>query len=662
MVIITDDNGETQTWDFKVNRYSRVIDYTSAVAEEKLKHLIGFLKYNRKCRWFFWNLTFDLSMLAALPGLGADRANDAEPRNRAEANHPRMSPLSSPVLRDICLNSHDGLVLSHMLNSGESHSLKDFGVKHLDIPDFDEQKLERYTEHAHTRAERIGWAVATKRRFPLSKKHHWKADYWLCDPELAAELEFSPQDFSGPNDDGIIEPFIKSYGVLDGIRTFLGVERLLSTIESDESARRNYYDIHRPTSHTVVRQSAVGLGFHMEEAKDLADDFALGEGLHTNRLSSILGEPYSSTEQTQKHWLVYDYLKVEPFRFTKKSKQPSTDKKVFAKLSKSTDPKVCSVVVDIMAANKYRVHRGYVKSYIKGAVKTSRGWILYPEMNQTGTRTTRFSSRNPNGQNIGAGKEAYETDPARQTSFDKWLEREHEKFKLRNLFGPPPGYEWISADYEQLQLMIFAYACDDRNLIAQLEAGEDYHTAVARIVFGTEKPTKEQRRIAKNVNFGFIFGAQKKRLETESGMAGLYDILRKRFTKAVRFLEKCSADSKRYGFVETLGGYRIYSTPGKHYAAVCDIVQGTEGEIVKRAMVLADSVINEEGAYADISLPMQVHDELDFQGPVGFHTTYAKPFHKAMIDAGNEWGMKLRVNMELVRSKWSEGEELKVAI
>lgn len=654
MVIITDDNGETRIWDFDVNPYSRVVIYRKEVVND----CVSFLRANRRARWFFWNLPFDIAMLSLLPGIGAERCNDAEPRSQAERVHPRMSPLSSPVLRDICLNSHDGLVLSHMLNSGESHGLKDFAVKYLDIPDYDEARLETYTQQAHSRAERIGWAIATKKRFPSSKKSHWKADYWLCTPEHAKALDLPPESCLAPVDPenpSVRRTLVQQYGESDGIRTFLGVERLLATIESDPGLSRNYHEIHRPVSFVGVRQASVGIGLHMEQAKERIGDFAMGEAAHTAPLTQILGKPYCSTEQSQKFFIIYEHLKVKPTRFTKKSKQPATDKKVFAALAKSSDPRVASVVVDIMAANKYRVHRQYVKSYCRDAVKTSRGWILYPELNQTGTRTTRYSSRNPNGQNIGAGKEAYETDIKRQTAFDKWLEREHEKFKLRNLFGPPAGFEWLCNDYEQLQLMIFAYACDDKNLIAQLEAGEDYHTAVARIIFGVETPTKEQRRIAKNVNFGFIFGAQRKRLESESGMSNLYDILKKRFAKAVKFLDKCSADSKRYGFVETLGGYRIYSKPGKHYAAVCDIVQGTEGEIVKRAMVLCDQIINRQGHYTDISLPIQVHDELVFQGPSGYHRKYGKLFHDAMVQAGNEWDMKLRVNCELVTSNWADG-------
>lgn len=650
---ICDEHGDTRRWVFPVDPMTRVVEYQSNWKE--LEDLLLFLDQHSNDRWFWWNMPFDMGMLAKLPGIGADRTSISKPETLFQTAHPRRNPLTSPVLRAMLENSHDGLILCHQNNAGESHALKDFGVKYLGISDADESRLDALTLQCHNLGKRAKYLVSTKKLFPSQKKNRWKGDMHLTMPRIAAQLGVATEDYTD-EENGL--PLLESYLDGDTMRTFLATDMLLTKIESDEQDKRAYYDIHRPVGHTVIRIASVGLAMRPSAVNQVVETYDKESAKRVNRLSKILGEEYKPNNREMKSRLIYDKLAVKPTRFTAKDKKPSCDKYVLKDLKKDKG-RVGKVVCDILATNKFTIHKSYAVSYDRDAVVLPNCSILYPQLNQTGTRSGRFSSSNPNGQNIGAGKEGIEkNDPS---YFDEFLEQYGHLFRLRNLFGPRPNHVWLASDYVQLQMFIFAYACGDRNIIAELEAGADYHTAVARIVFGVETPDDGQRRVAKIINFGFIFGAQERRLTRESGIAGLYDILKRRIPRAVSFLVETERKAKRYGYVETLGGYKIWTKPGKEYAAVCDIVQGTEAEVVKLAMVKCDQAIGvKHEAYKDVRIVFQVHDELLFEMPPSKVETYHPRLEAAMISAGAEFEMKLRVDTKLIRSEWSNGEKIVV--
>lgn len=239
------------------------------------------------------------------------------------------------------------------------------------------------------------------------------------------------------------------------------------------------------------------------------------------------------------------------------------------------------------------------------------------------------------------------------------------------VFGPAKGRVWYSYDYNQLQLRIFAHVSGEDGMVKAFAEGWDAHNFVASEIFKTEKPTKLQRRIAKNVNFGFIFGAQPAKVEVTAGVPGLWDTVVKLFPNAHKFMDATKKLVKKQGYVNTMGGYRLYlplvrnryngRVEPKHYAGVCYIVQGTEGEIVKDAMVRVNGQLS---GMPDHNLIMQVHDELVFdmpaKEPACLRTNTLRILQSEMNLAGNRYGVVTKVNCELITTSWADGKALKL--
>lgn len=286
---------------------------------------------------------------------------------------------------------------------------------------------------------------------------------------------------------------------------------------------------------------------------------------------------------------------------------------------------------------------------------------LYPSLNPYGTRSTRYSGSNPNGQNIskgGKGKKGLE-----------WLKTK--QFSLRSVFGPAPGREWWRFDYHQIQLVIFAILCGDEQMVQAAHDGKDFHTFMACKIFDyteeefAELPKSRQsycRDIAKTVNFAFIFGAQEEKLNRTANMSGLYAILQNVFPAAVEFLERTEWEVRRQGRVYTPGGYRLYIPEDKAYSGVNYKVQGAEGEIVKRAQYGVAAYLEQAGFQSplDFYMTLYVHDELVFDSKAGFGISQAGSIVSIMNDAALSFGMPAQAECELCADNWADS--VKIAI
>lgn len=286
---------------------------------------------------------------------------------------------------------------------------------------------------------------------------------------------------------------------------------------------------------------------------------------------------------------------------------------------------------------------------------------LYPSLNPYGTRSTRYSGSNPNGQNIskgGKGKKGLE-----------WLKTK--QFSLRSVFGPIPGREWWRFDYHQIQLVIFAILCGDEQMVQAAHDGKDFHTFMACKIFDydeavfAELPKARQsycRDIAKTVNFAFIFGAQEEKLNRTANMSGLYAILQNVFPAAVEFLERTEWEVRRQGCVYTPGGYRLYIPEDKAYSGVNYKVQGAEGEIVKRAQYGVAAYLEQAGFQSplDFYMTLYVHDELVFDSKAGFGISQAGNIVSIMNDAALSFGMPAQAECELCADNWADSVKIAV--
>jgi DNA polymerase-1 len=240
------------------------------------------------------------------------------------------------------------------------------------------------------------------------------------------------------------------------------------------------------------------------------------------------------------------------------------------------------------------------------------------------------------------------------------------------VFGPKKGRVWYCLDYSQLQLRIFAYVAGEKQLIQAFEDGYDAHTYMAMRIFNKDADdiTKLERRIAKNVNFGFIFGASPSKIELTAGVPGLWDTVIRMFPSAHRLMESTKKQVYRTGYVTTPHGYRLY-LPEKYgkvaaHAGVNYIIQGCEGDIVKNAMINCYKHIRmlQEMYMFDGYMSFQVHDELIFDFPrdidlsdvdcsgMGGHVILNL---KALMEKpGSDIGMVTPVDVEYTITNWAD--------
>jgi DNA polymerase-1 len=255
---------------------------------------------------------------------------------------------------------------------------------------------------------------------------------------------------------------------------------------------------------------------------------------------------------------------------------------------------------------------------------------VHTSYRQAVAATGRLSSSDPNLQNIPVKSE--------------------EGRRIRQAFIPANGYTMVAADYSQIELRIMAHISKDKGLLAAFAAGEDIHTATASEVFGIDKTavTKEHRRKAKAINFGLIYGM------SAFGLAKQLDIMRSqaqdyinlyfdRYPGVKDYMELTKEFAREHGYVETIFGRRLYLRDIKasngmrrQYAertAINAPMQGTAADIIKRAMISVDTLIQEQ--QLDCRMIMQVHDELVFEIPKDEADVIIKPINQAMTSAAD---------------------------
>ncbi|MDT8384503.1 MAG: DNA polymerase I [Gammaproteobacteria bacterium] len=316
---------------------------------------------------------------------------------------------------------------------------------------------------------------------------------------------------------------------------------------------------------------------------------------------AVAGEEFNLASPKQIQAILFDRLGLPVLKKTPKG-APSTAEEVLAELA-----------LDFPLPRLLLEHRGMSKlkstytdklpqriNPVTGRVHTS--------YHQAVASTGRLSSSDPNLQNI----------PIRSA----------EGRRIRQAFIAPPGHTILAADYSQIELRIMAHLSDDPSLLQAFSAGEDIHRATAAEVFGLplEEVDTEQRRSAKAINFGLIYGMSAfglaRQLGIPRGDAQKYiDLYFERYPGVQNFMDSTRESARELGYVETVFGRRLYLPEINHrngqrrqYAertAINAPMQGTAADIIKRAMIAVAQWIDTAGL--DIKLIMQVHDELVFE-------------------------------------------------
>jgi len=272
---------------------------------------------------------------------------------------------------------------------------------------------------------------------------------------------------------------------------------------------------------------------------------------------------------------------------------------------------------------------------------------IHTSYHQAVTATGRLSSSDPNLQNI----------PVRTP----------EGRRIRQAFIAAPGYRIVAADYSQIELRIMAHLSGDEGLLRAFAMGEDIHRATAAEVFGVPltEVSADQRRSAKAINFGLIYGMSAfglgRQLEIGRSEAQAYiDLYFARYPGVKAFMDRTRLEAAERGYVETLFGRRLYlpeinSRNGQRRqaaerTAINAPMQGTAADIIKRAMVALDRWLDEQGV--DARMIMQVHDELVFEVAEPVVEPFAQQVVALMSGAG-ELAVPLVVELG-IGGNWDE--------
>jgi len=313
----------------------------------------------------------------------------------------------------------------------------------------------------------------------------------------------------------------------------------------------------------------------------------------------LAGEPFNLGSPRQLGAILYDKFGLPVLKKTAKG-QPSTAEDVLDELAEEGYP-LPRVLMQYRSLSKLKsTYTDRLPEQINP--RTQR---IHTSYGQAVAATGRLSSSDPNLQNI----------PARTA----------EGRRIRQAFIAPKGYKLLAADYSQIELRIMAHLSRDEGLMNAFRDGLDVHTATAAEVFNValDQVTSDQRRSAKAINFGLIYGMGAKKLGKDIGVetkqAKAYiDAYFARYPGVREYMDSTRKQAAEQGFVETLFGRRLYlpainsSRPmeraGAERTAINAPMQGTAADIIKRAMVAVDNWLESSGLDARVIL--QVHDEL----------------------------------------------------
>jgi len=315
------------------------------------------------------------------------------------------------------------------------------------------------------------------------------------------------------------------------------------------------------------------------------------------------GGPFNLGSPKQLQEILFERLGLPVQRKTPKG-QPSTAEDVLGELAEHHElPRL------ILAHRELAKLKSTYTDKLPNQVDPRTGRV-HTSYHQAVAATGRLSSSDPNLQNI----------PIRTP----------EGRRIRQAFIPEPGHVLVAADYSQIELRIMAHLSGDEGLISAFSKDADIHSATAAEVFGTvlEEVTPEQRRSAKAINFGLIYGMSAfglaRQLNVDRAAAQEYvDLYFERYPGVKAYMEETRTKAREEGFVETVFGRRLYlpeirarNPQRRQYAersAINAPMQGTAADIIKRAMIAVDAwrAVQATGT----RLIMQVHDELVFEIP-----------------------------------------------
>ncbi|MDS0787135.1 DNA polymerase I [Proteus vulgaris] len=431
------------------------------------------------------------------------------------------------------------------------------------------------------------------------------------------------------------------YAAEDADITLLLHQALYPQIEAIEPIKHVYRDIEMPLVPVLSRMERKGVLIDAQVLAVQSQEITQRLVEIEKETFALAGQEFNLSSPKQLQEILFDKLQLPVIKKTPKG-APSTNEEVLEELAHSHE--LPRLILE---------HRGLAKLKSTYTDKlplmvNSKTKRVHTSYHQAVTATGRLSSREPNLQNIPV--------------------RNEEGRRIRQAFIAREGFKIVAADYSQIELRIMAHLSQDKGLLDAFAQGKDIHRATASEVFGIplEEVTSEQRRSAKAINFGLIYGMSAFGLSQQIGVerkeAQRYmDLYFERYPGVLDYMERTRKQASEQGYVETLDGRRLYlpeinsknaiRRKASEREAINAPMQGTAADIIKKAMIAVDHWICNE-CPDDVHMIMQVHDELVFEVRESYLEKTNTMIHKLM-EGSMELAIPLKVEVG-VGNNWDE--------
>jgi DNA polymerase-1 len=382
-------------------------------------------------------------------------------------------------------------------------------------------------------------------------------------------------------------------------------QALLPQVQAEEKLERIYREVEIPLITVLFNMERNGVLLDIGLLKQLSREFGEKMAAIESEAHAQAGQPFNLNSPRQIQEILFEKQGLTPVKKTP-SGQPSTDEESLEELA--LDHPLPKLILDYRTLAKLK---STYTDKLPDSIHPRTGRV-HTNYGQAVAVTGRLASNDPNLQNI----------PIRTA----------EGRRIREAFIAPAGSHVVSADYSQIELRIMAHISQDASLLAAFAAGEDIHTATAAEIFGLSPKAvgAEQRRYAKVINFGLIYGMSAfglaRQLGIERAAASQYmDRYFARYPGVAEYMKRTREAARRTGYVETVFGRRLWlpeiggSSParrqGAERAAINAPMQGTAADLIKMAMIAVEHWLAD--THLASKLIMQVHDELVLEVPDG---------------------------------------------
>ncbi|RCJ39718.1 DNA polymerase I [Nostoc minutum NIES-26] len=414
---------------------------------------------------------------------------------------------------------------------------------------------------------------------------------------------------------------VANYCCLQVYATFQLVLKLSEELAKIPALYQLLIDVEQPLETVLAAMEYQGIHIDSAYLKELSQRLETDLAKLEEKATELAGEKFNLGSPKKLSQILFEKLGFSTKYSRKIQTGYSTDAATLEKLQEVYESEFVDTIIEYRTLSKLK------STYVDAlpALVRADTQRVHTDFNQAATSTGRLSSSNPNLQNI----------PIR-TAFSR---------QIRKAFLPEPGWLMVAADYSQIELRILAHLTQEPVLVQAYQQNEDIHTVTAKLIFEKEHITSDERRLAKTINFGVIYGMGSLRFSRSTGIdkAIANEFIKRfneRYPKVFAYLEAVKKQAIAQGYVETILGRRRYfdfthnslrkskgSNPedidlsklknlgaydaGLLRSAANAPIQGSSADIIKIAMVRLHEVLQKYQAH----LLLQVHDELVFEVP-----------------------------------------------